>query len=148
VQIPALTIRRPQLTQQQRTPITEAWAVTAELMARINLGHRLHTGQRLTQTTAGKPVCFADIAQSQLVQQAVVEVQQARFVQRLGGHGLTGPGQFSGKSVDQLHGSAIRPCVCSCHSLYRRRPTQANRRSRYFISRGKRCKDGWAPCPC
>ena len=45
MQIPALAIRRQLLPQQQRPTIPEPGAVTPELMAGIDLRHRLHAGQ-------------------------------------------------------------------------------------------------------
>ncbi|MNP36609.1 hypothetical protein D3C76_1300110 [compost metagenome] len=148
MQIPALAIRRQLLPQQQGTAIPQARAVTAKLMPRIDLSHRLHARQRLPQSAASEPLCLAHLTEPQLPKQRTVQMQQPGGMQWLGGHGLAGPGQFGGESVDQLHGDGGCPCVCSCHSLYRRLPAQANRRSRYFISRRKQCKNGYMPCPC
>ena len=148
VQVPAAAIRRQLLPQQQGAAIPEARAVTTELVARIDLGHRLHARQGLPLAATSEPLRLAHLPEPQLTKQRTVQMQQSGAMQRLRGNRLASPGEFGGKSVDQLHGDGGCPCVCSCHSLYRRRLVEANRRSRLFISRRRRCKSGSIPCPC
>ena len=49
------------LAEEDRAAISELRDEGTELVPRIDLGHRLHTRQRLPQPAAGEPVCNGSI---------------------------------------------------------------------------------------
>ena len=63
----------------------------------------------LPLAATGEPLRLAHLPEPQLTKQRTVQMQQSGAMQRLRGNRLASPGEFGGKSVDQLHGDGVVP---------------------------------------